>query len=246
VERHGQLTADFFGCAGDLWPHTEVDSVIRRVTVDCPRGPLRSFIASRPRFSKLYSGSPMPIRRCWTTGRGCLGMSRGTGHFAQIIFPRATINLPDDSAAVWLRTSFCVPVWQKEHVSVHPNLRADTKGAGGFFRGYTPPRPQDSRDAHTRIFAGAIPLTPCLSRTSATSITNFLGQLGAETLSTGWSWSAKSRGCPIDRSTGQICPTHAHLRLLSGVPSGINAARMRSRFQPDKVIGPSACYAEWS
>ncbi len=42
----------------------------------------------------------------------------GTGHSSRS--SRASITWPTISAAVRLRTSFCVPVWQKVQVSVHP------------------------------------------------------------------------------------------------------------------------------
>ena len=60
----------------------------------------------------------MPISTTLLTRRVSSLGSPGFGHSPRS--SRATMTCPTISPAVRLRTSFCVPVWQKEQVSVQP------------------------------------------------------------------------------------------------------------------------------
>jgi len=60
----------------------------------------------------------MPIRTTLETSRVSSLGAPGTGHSPRS--SRATITCPTISPAVRFRTSFCVPVWQNEQVSVQP------------------------------------------------------------------------------------------------------------------------------
>ena len=60
----------------------------------------------------------MPIRTRLLTKRVSSFGAPGTGHSPRS--SRTSISWPTISPAVRLRTSFCVPVWQKEQVSVQP------------------------------------------------------------------------------------------------------------------------------
>ena len=94
-----------------------VDRVMRRRPRAMPSLSITTFIASRT-FSKLYSGSPMPMSTMFEISRVSTLGTPLTGHSPRS--SRASMTWPTISAAVRLRTSFCVPVWQKEQVSVHP------------------------------------------------------------------------------------------------------------------------------
>ena len=94
-----------------------VDRVMRRRDRDRPSLSITTFIASRT-FSKLYSGSPMPIRTMLLISRVSSLGAPWTGHSPRS--SRASISWPTISPGVRLRTSFCVPVWQNEQVSVQP------------------------------------------------------------------------------------------------------------------------------
>ena len=60
----------------------------------------------------------MPISTRFDTSRVSSFGAPGSGHSPRS--SRATMSWPTISPAVRLRTSFCVPVWQKEQVSVQP------------------------------------------------------------------------------------------------------------------------------
>ena len=95
----------------------DVDSVMRRRDSDSPSPSIATSIASRTP-SKLYSGSPMPISTTLESIRFSGGFTPATGHSPRS--SRHTRIWPTISAGVRLRTSFCVPVWQNEQVSVQP------------------------------------------------------------------------------------------------------------------------------
>lgn len=84
-----------------------VDSVIRRRPRAMPSPSITISIASRT-LSKLYSGSPIPISTMFEMRRTSSLGAPGTGHSSRS--SRASITWPTISAAVRLRTSFCVPV----------------------------------------------------------------------------------------------------------------------------------------
>jgi hypothetical protein len=94
-----------------------VDRVMRRRPSAMPSPSITICIASRT-ASKLYSGSPIPIRTMFDTSRPASAPCPGSGHSFRS--SRASMTWPTISAAVRLRTSFCVPVWQNEQVSVQP------------------------------------------------------------------------------------------------------------------------------
>ena len=73
---------------------------------------MMSMAAATP--SRLYSGSPMPMKTMLESRRSSLG----EGHSPRS--SRATCTWAMISAAVRLRTSAWVPVWQKVQFSVQP------------------------------------------------------------------------------------------------------------------------------
>ena len=100
----------------------EVDSVMRRLEMAMPSPSATISSASRT-ASKLYSGSPMPIITILVMQRSPVGITPSVGRTPPGQSPsrsRATITWPTISPAVRLRTSRCVPVWQKVQLSVQP------------------------------------------------------------------------------------------------------------------------------
>ena len=119
-------------------------------------------MASRT-LSKLYKGSPMPMSTTLVIIRSPSGInppSLGLVPLGQSpMRSRATKICPAISAAVRLRTSFCVPVWQNEQVSVQPTceeMHKVPRPASGMntvsTSGPRPSRPDAcKRNSHLRV-----------------------------------------------------------------------------------------------
>ena len=91
----------------------EVETVIRRREMPMPSLSLMISMASAT-WPRLYSGSPMPMNTMFERTRSSLS----DGHSARSSL--ATCTWATISAAVRLRTSGWVPVWQKLQFSVQP------------------------------------------------------------------------------------------------------------------------------
>ena len=184
----------------------------------------------------------MPIRTMFEISRGRSPMpSPGSGHSPRS--SRAIITWPMISPAVRLRTSFCVPVWQKEQVSVAAHLAGNAQrpaiGLGDV----------DHLDLVAAGDADKVFPRPVGRDVAAHHLGHLdhesLFQIGAVGLAQVRHRVEVARAPDVD-STARSAPC-ASWPAFSGVPAADQGLAHRVTGQPDQVDGPLGGLArKWS
>ncbi len=211
--------------ASSLGTTPAVETVIRRREMPIPS---LSEITSRASAtaSRLYRGSPMPMKTMLVSRRS----PGGAAHSARS--SRATWTWATISAAVRLRTSAWVPVWQKVQLSVQPTW-LETQRA--------PERPTSGMNTVSASTPGAKAISHLITPSPLSWRSTILGRSMVNRLAS----SARASLAMLLMGEKSVTPAlwiHRHtcpvrIRASAGVaaPPSTRAAESWARFRPARL-----------